>query len=311
MVVSRGGSIGLADRDTARNASGAGVGTGGLEWDAEIVPGGDLIALNDAVTLWFVRQAPSIARFAPEPIMSLVGAARNQLMTMDRAGIVQQWDLYRDRLRHQPAPWLIVTSPSRNGPSSFPTSRTGPPAKPQTDRAVRTFPVRPSAVIDLGRDRPRQPPHGAGRLPVPVRNVRYRRRPVDGRRVDPGIPQDEPLSAQVRRALTPVPQPFGFEPIGQLVDLIGEDVPRDSATDHPHPEGGKNPAGRFQQALDGRPARDRSSAATLPLCLPDGSVEVDPDVTGHIPMAFFRSTVTLSIAIVGLLAFAAGAAFIT
>ena len=91
--------------------------------------------------------------------------------------------------------------------------------------------------------------HGAAWLPGLLTSLDACQRAY--RRLDPGIPQDEPLSDQVRRALTVTP--FGFEPIGQLVDLIGDDVLA-FATDHPHPEGGSDPAGRFQQALDGRPA---------------------------------------------------------
>ncbi len=69
------------------------------------------------------------------------------------------------------------------------------------------------------------------------------------RAADPTIPDRELLSVQVRRALTVTP--FAFEPVGDLIDRIGSDVLA-FATDHPHPEGGRAPAARFQTAIGDR-----------------------------------------------------------
>jgi predicted TIM-barrel fold metal-dependent hydrolase len=66
---------------------------------------------------------------------------------------------------------------------------------------------------------------------------------------DSTIPDQEPLSAQVRRAVTVTP--FAFEPVGDLIDRVGADVLA-FATDHPHPEGGRDPANRFRLAIGDR-----------------------------------------------------------
>jgi len=52
--------------------------------------------------------------------------------------------------------------------------------------------------------------------------------------------------------------PFPGEPIGQLIDLAGDDLLMFSS-DYPHPEGTKDPLGRFEATMDGvsDEARDR------------------------------------------------------
>lgn len=89
--------------------------------------------------------------------------------------------------------------------------------------------------------------HGAGWLPGFLTSLDACQRAF--RRLDPLIPQGEPLSAQVRRAITVVP--FAFEPVGDLIDRIGPDV-LGFATDHPHPEGGRDPVATFGDALGTR-----------------------------------------------------------
>jgi predicted TIM-barrel fold metal-dependent hydrolase len=82
------------------------------------------------------------------------------------------------------------------------------------------------------------------------------------RSVDPTLPEHEPLSHQVRRAVTVTP--FTFEPVGDLIDRIGTDVLA-FATDHPHLEGGRDPATRFRAALGDRDSTPffHSNAANL------------------------------------------------
>ena len=89
--------------------------------------------------------------------------------------------------------------------------------------------------------------HGAGWLPPLLVSLDACQRAF--RRLDADIPQDEPLSAQVVRALTVVP--FVFEPIGPIIDRIGPEV-LGFATDHPHPEGGRDPSGSFRVSLGDR-----------------------------------------------------------
>lgn len=89
--------------------------------------------------------------------------------------------------------------------------------------------------------------HGAGWLPGLFTSLDACQRAF--RAIEPNIPQEELLSTQVRRAITVVP--FVFEPVGQLIDRIGEDV-LGFATDHPHPEGGRDPVGTFAASLGDR-----------------------------------------------------------
>ena len=76
------------------------VATGGIEWDAQFVPDSDRIVLNDASKLWFVRAGRSVARFGvPAPIMILMGADSEQVMTMDFDGNLERWNIDQDHLR--------------------------------------------------------------------------------------------------------------------------------------------------------------------------------------------------------------------
>ena len=52
--------------------------------------------------------------------------------------------------------------------------------------------------------------------------------------------------------------PFPTEPVGWLIDECGDDLFLFSS-DYPHPEGGKDPLGRFEKSMEGTPegARDR------------------------------------------------------
>jgi len=93
--------------------------------------------------------------------------------------------------------------------------------------------------------------HGAAWLPGLLTSLDACQRAF--RSTDPGIPQDTPLSTQVRRALTVTP--FVFERIGELQDQVGDGILA-FATDHPHPEGGRDAAGSFSRSLG-----DRAGAA--------------------------------------------------
>jgi hypothetical protein len=44
--------------------------------------------------------------------------------------------------------------------------------------------------------------------------------------------------------------PFPGEPVGQLIDMAGDDLFMFSS-DYPHPEGTKDPLGRFEATLSG------------------------------------------------------------
>ena len=61
--------------------------------------------------------------------------------------------------------------------------------------------------------------------------------------------QDEPLSVRVGKAIAVVP--FVFEPVGDLIDAIGDHV-LGFATNQPHPQGGTDPVAAFATALGGR-----------------------------------------------------------
>ena len=89
--------------------------------------------------------------------------------------------------------------------------------------------------------------HGASWLPGLCTSLDACQRAF--RSLDPTIPQAEPLSIQLCRAVTVVP--FIFEPVGDLIDRIGDDV-LSFGTDHPHPEGGKDPIRSFTTALGNR-----------------------------------------------------------
>ena len=67
----------------------------------------------------------------------------------------------------------------------------------------------------------------------------------------------------MRRAVTVTP--FAFEPVGDLIDRTGTDMLA-FATDHPHPEAGRDPAARFRTSIgdrDGTPFFTSNATALL------------------------------------------------
>jgi predicted TIM-barrel fold metal-dependent hydrolase len=59
--------------------------------------------------------------------------------------------------------------------------------------------------------------------------------------------------------------PFPGEPVGDLIEQAGDDLFLFSS-DYPHPEGTRDPLGRFEQAISGvgKVAREASTRATSP-----------------------------------------------
>lgn len=89
--------------------------------------------------------------------------------------------------------------------------------------------------------------HGAQWVPGLFRSLDVAQLSAHGN--DPAAASDQPLSTQVGNQVTVVP--FADEPVGQLIDAIGDDV-LGFATGHPHPREAADAVATFAAALGGR-----------------------------------------------------------